>query len=345
MKHVAIHTAPLLAALVLAGCGDGSTAPSPTDVKDAAAIDASDASLDASGDPAEAASDSAESSAPDALQDAAGDSPGSDADASDAPLQVQRVYGVTIDDVSGMADILDSLQKLSHKPTARVVFDEFVPAADYQDPVSQIHAVSFVMGEILDSEFVDQVTVAEYSARTAEYLSALGNDVDVWEVGNEINGEWLGATSDVAAKMTAAFDLVKQQGKRAALTLYYNEDCWSQADHEMFTWTEANVPASMKQGLDQVLVSYYEDDCNGLQPDWATVFQKLATMFPNSQLGMGECGTTDPAKKAEYVHRYYTMKVAQPRYIGGQFWWYFRQDMVPSTLPLWTTLEAAMSES
>jgi hypothetical protein len=199
------------------------------------------------------------------------------------------------------------------------------------------------MGEILDSYVVSQYSVADYAKRAEEYLSTLGNNVDLWEVGNEINGEWLGSTADVVAKMTAAYDSVKKRGKKAELTLYYNQGCWSDKAHEMFAWADRNVPASMKQGLDVVLVSYYEDDCNGLQPDWPTVFQRLGVMFPNSLIGFGECGTKRSSKKAAYVDRYYRMKIDHPRYVGGYFWWYFREDMVPKTKSLWSTLAAAIA--
>ena len=80
----------------------------------------------------------------------------------------------------------------------------------------------------------------------------------------------------------------KQRGARSALTLYYNQDCWANPANEMFTWTQAHVPDYMKQGLDYVLISYYEDDGNGLQPDWMSVFQTLASMIPNSMIGFGE---------------------------------------------------------
>jgi PASTA domain len=30
------------------------------------------------------------------------------------------------------------------------------------------------------------------------------------------------------------------------------------------------------------------------------------------------------------------------RYVGGVFWWYFWEDMVPKTKPLWTTLNNAI---
>jgi len=136
--------------------------------------------------------------------------------------------------------------------------------------------------------------------------------------------------------MQGAYDRVKQRGARAALTLYYNEDCWSNPANEMFTWTQAHVPDDMKQGLDYVLISYYEDDCNGLQPDWLRVFQKLASMFPNSKIGFGENGTVYASRKASYIQRYYSVRLALPQYIGGHFWWYGKQDFVPLSNPLWT---------
>jgi len=259
------------------------------------------------------------------------------------PVQATTVWGVTVDDLSGLSDIVGSLSALASKPTTRIVFDENVQPAYYRDAAVAIREVSYVMGEILDSFYVRTVSVAEYLQRTQQYLAALGDVVDIWEVGNEINGEWLGNNADVVAKMSGAFDLVKAQGRVAALTLYYNEDCWSRPANEMFTWAQANVPERMKQGLDYVLVSYYEDDCNDLQPDWPAVFARLADMFPNSRIGFGEVGTIYAERKAEYVRRYYGLKIDEPRYIGGYFWWYFRQDMVPRTQELWQTLNDAIS--
>jgi hypothetical protein len=52
-------------------------------------------------------------------------------------------------------------------------------------------------------------------------------------------------------------------------------------------------------------------------------------MFPTAQLGIGECGTVVQARKAAYLTRYYSMRIDNPRYIGGYFWWYFSEDMVP----------------
>ncbi len=252
------------------------------------------------------------------------------------------IYGVTVDDISELPAIIESLQRLSRKPTARIVFDETVGPAYYRKAAIAMSQVSYLMGEILDSAYVRRISVNGYLNRTTRYLDSMGDIVHIWEVGNEVNGEWLGTTSSVVAKISGAYDLVKARGKVTALTLYYNEECWSRRANEMFTWAQANIPARMKQGLDYVLISYYEEDCNDLRPDWPTVFAKLAAMFPNSKIGFGEVGTSDPARKAETLQRYYTMKIDQPNYIGGHFWWYYREDMVPWTLPLWSVLNTVI---
>jgi hypothetical protein len=275
---------------------------------------------------------------------AGGSTTGTTTTSTTGPGGIDRIWGVTVDDITQIDAIVESLAALPQKPTVRVVFDKEQTPADYADAVAKLHAVAFVMGEIVDSSDVAAIPLDAYEKRVTDYVTALGGSVDLWEIGNEINGDpWLGPTGEVVPKMTGAYQIAKGLGKTTALTLYYNQDCWASPDHEMFAWTDANVPAEMKQGLDYVLVSFYEDDCNGIQPDWPSVFDKLGAMFPAAKIGFGECGTMDPAKKAEYVDRYYRTKIGHPRYIGGYFWWYFAEDMVPKSQPLWTTLASAIA--
>jgi hypothetical protein len=262
------------------------------------------------------------------------------------------VYGVTADDITNLSGLVDSLRSLPHKPTTRIVFDEGQSPSYYAQAVPAVHAVSFVMGEILDSAYVAQVSVADYSKRTGDYLAAFPTTVDIWEVGNEINGDWLdttaGGAADVAAKMTAAFDLVVAAAGRTALTLYGCSD--SDAKHDMMTWTSAHVPARMLAGLDYVLVSYYEGDCGTPRSDWPAVFHQLRQLFPKAQLGFGECGAVDANGQdiatvnvaGPYLQRYYGMQIAEPGYIGGYFWWYFYEDMVPKTKPMFSVLSSAI---
>jgi len=254
-----------------------------------------------------------------------------------------KIYGITFDDPYKYKQIVDSLTVIGRKVTARLVFDENMAAKEYVTPAREIHKVAFVMGELLDSLYVKTLSVDQYKARTTEYLKALNGSVDIWEIGNEANGDWLG--SGIAVKFYESFKLVKAAKQKTALTLYYNSTCIPKdKSFEMFAWAKKNIPADMKSGLDYVFISYYEDDCPGAKPNWPTVFRQLAGLFPNSKIGFGEVGTKAKnkkedakavtARKTEYINRYYSMKISEPNYVGGYFWWYGSQDFVPSTKPL-----------
>jgi len=250
----------------------------------------------------------------------------------------ERVYGVTVDRVDDLDKTVEALRALGRKPTVRIVFDEGVPPDQYRQAVGRIREVAFVMGEILDSQYVKNCTVEGYRERAGKYLETLSDGVDVWEVGNEINGDWLGPAEQASAKMVAAYDLVKERKKAAALTLYYNEGSVKDRSFEMFRWAEERIPDRVRRGLDYALISFYDDDFEGTAPDWTKVFERLGKLFPAAKLGIGECGTKKKSRKEEFIRRYYGLKVDHPRYVGGCFWWYFSQDMVPSTKPLWKVL-------
>jgi hypothetical protein len=260
-----------------------------------------------------------------------------------AVVDTNHVYGLTLDAIDNLSAIDTALARLCKKPTTRIVFDEQVAATYYQTAVNQIHNYSFIMGELLDSYYMNTYNLTQYVARANEYLNLLGGKVDIWEVGNEVNGEWCGTTSDVAAKIDTAYAIFKAQNKKTELTLYYNKDCWSNSKNEMFYWANKNISTRMRNGLDYVFISYYEDDCNNLQPNWQQVFDSLHVLFPNSKIGIGECGTTTASKKASYINRYYKMNITTPKYVGGYFWWYFKQDCVPYTNALWTVFNNAIA--
>ena len=300
----------------------------------------------------------------------------------------KRVFGVTVTDpwvadspTSTLTDRLDGLVGAGgRKPAARVVFDEGIDrvfhaggldATAYVELSGNIAPHATVMGELLDSLYVGDYDVGQYRARACEYRATLGHLVDIWEIGNEVNGEWLG--EGVVDKLAAAAAVFGADGAgfaaacpgfalradekpfEIALTLYYNgpydggvpteNNCWSEADHALDFWVDrdfgtpgATGTESVAPVLDYVLVSYYEDDCDGIQPEWQPVFEHLAAVFPDAWLGFGECGTEDAAGKAGTVRRYYhgmdlpdaqlaNMHVVHPRYVGGFFWWYFSDDM------------------
>ncbi len=258
------------------------------------------------------------------------------------------LFGVTIDDPwTDQPAIHQALAGHTIQPTARVVFDEHVAASEYLAPVANIHSASLVMGEILDSFYVSSYSVQEYLDRVAEYLDTLADHVDIWEIGNEVNGDWLGNTADVKAKIEGAYALAKNRGVTTAITFYYNKACYyDKPEHEMFTWIQNNVSEELKNGLDYVLFSYYEDDCEGVvytREYWQGVFEALHSLFPHAKLGFGEIGTVTEASKAEYIQRYYSMNFAREYFVGGYFWWYYKQDCVPNSKNLWNVLETTVN--
>jgi hypothetical protein len=262
-------------------------------------------------------------------------------------IDTTQIFGVTIDNArTDMPAINNALSSHTIKPTVRIVFDNFVPAADYIRAVQNISNTSFIMGEIIDSYRFRDYTIEQYLDRTKEYLDQFEDIVDIWEIGNEVNGDWLGEIDDTVQKIEGAYQIVIKRGLSVALNFYYNRDCYNKPQYEMFNWINANLSKEIKQGLDYVFFSYYEDDCENVvlsQQEWQAVFDSLHALFPNSKLGFGEIGTRYDNKKAEYMRRYYLLNITTPDYIGGYFWWYYQQDCIPKTKVLWDTLNSIIS--
>lgn len=268
------------------------------------------------------------------------------------------LYGVTLDNDSGagatqLNNQAASLTALPHMPTARIVFDEGQVPSDYQAAVNALQPKAYLMGELLDSESMKVATVAQYQARASQYVSAFGSQIDLWEVGNEVNGNWTGNYTDVAAKITAATNVVTAASKRNALTLWYNDQCGDgPSELDPVAFSQQYLPAATRDAQHYVLISYYQTQCNDIQPTVATLtthFQQLHALFPNALLGFGEVGLPDPAtsgtqaKAQSIINYYYKLKINLPYYIGGYFYWYYAEDCVPyATKPIWQTLHDAM---
>ena len=157
----------------------------------------------------------------------------------------------------------------------------------------------------------------------------------------------------VAQKTIYAYEEAKKRGYKTALTLYYNDyeyndGCWEKPVEKMRDWANNQLNQEIKNGVDYVLVSYYEEDCDNHRPsleEWEGVFSDLGQIFPNAKLGFGEVGTTNEADMANYLQRYYTFDIKHTRYIGGHFWWYAKQDMMPKSKPLWSVFDQILNET
>jgi len=241
------------------------------------------------------------------------------------------------------------MKTLPYVPTARVVLDPGTTPSDYAPAMSAIMKSAYTMAEILDSADMKGQTVASYQNRAMTYFNGLKNYVDIWEIGNEVNGDWLG--TGVEDKLRAGFQAIDAAGGKTAITFFYfgefsdRNNCIPADRYEMFTWIsnflQLNMASSQRSpvneqlrlNIDYVLVSWYPDQCDNIQPDWSAVFSKLAAIFPNSKVGFGEIGTANPQNGSAYevnlIKQFYPLarSTQMPAsYIGGYFWWYFAEE-------------------
>jgi hypothetical protein len=264
-----------------------------------------------------------------------------------------KIDGVTVDDVSNLSALTSGLASLPTRATTRVVFDENVDPSYYVAPLAAIHPVSDVMGELLDSEYVKTLSVSDYVARARSYVATLGDEVDIWEVGNEVNGNWLGSYPDVSAKIDGAYNVANDAGKKTALTLYYNpNNVDGPGEPTPIAFSQQYVPADMRAGLDYVFVSYYETDFENYRPSAAVLtalFEQLHALYPHAVLGFGEVGldnyvTESTLSRAESIMSYYYgLSIPLPYYCGGYFWWGGAEDIFGTGAPLSSQFRSALA--
>jgi hypothetical protein len=182
----------------------------------------------------------------------------------------------------------------------------------YLDLLQRIknEGLAFVMAELVDSDTesstkcftaLDETkSVAAYLERTKKMYEKLGKYVDIWEIGNEVNGDWFGGTvvgnvkneqrrKIVVGQLKAAYDflnakkieiensnkLLSKDDKfpRTAITFYFNGDGKKRNSYEnindaMLRWIrgignhfmDKNNKKISFTNLDYLLVSYYPDD-------------------------------------------------------------------------------------
>ena len=274
-------------------------------------------------------------------------------EASSRPLGTP-LYGLTVDDIGNLSQIVDVLRRLPHRPTTRIYFDTHESAGYYAAAVKAMHSVSYLMGELLDSSDEPHISTPAYGRRVRSYLTALGSRIDLWEIGNEVNGNWLGPYGAVEAKLVTAYDEVSAAHRRTALTLYYNLGCGDGASElDPISFSKRYVPRRVRNGLNFILLSYYEQQCGGIRPSasaWTSYFSRLHALYPHAQVGFGEIGLKDAVGDSTLAYAqgmmryYYGLPIRLPYYVGGYFWWYCAEDCVPyNTKPLWSALRSGFS--
>jgi hypothetical protein len=259
------------------------------------------------------------------------------------------VYGVTIDDIGNISRVVSAAEAMPYMSTTRVYLDPGEPASYYKSALQHLAPHAYVMGEILDSSDMKSMTVSAEQTRVGSLLSALGSTVDVWEVGNEVNGNWTGSYSTGAQMLVNTYNQVAADGDRAALTLY--ENSWAPNNCGDGTteltpqqYSSRYVPSSVRDGIGYVLLSWYPTQCSGLSGNVSVStitaeVQGLHALYPNALIGFGELGlpnrtnSSTEAKAQSIMAYYYGIGISESYYIGGYFWWYWDEDLRLSGMP------------
>lgn len=262
------------------------------------------------------------------------------------------LLGVTFDDDLANSGDQAAIQGLVHTPTSRVVIDPGVSAGTYESRMSALSPYTYWMVELVDSSYMAGDSQSTVQSLTNSMISGIGNTADLWEIGNEVNGNWLSNESngaDVMPKIEYMYNTVAAAGGKTVLTFFYEgepsdpNNCIA-TDHggnDMFTWIATNFTnapttqtEAIRTGVNYVGISWYPDQCPGENPNWSAVFTTLAGIFPNAQVGFTELGTANPENGSAFeqneISTYYPMQAGvgglPANHFGGYFWWYFAEE-------------------
>ena len=293
--------------------------------------------------------------------DSDGDNSGNEQHHASAPQAPLR--GITITSIKDIDQTLSVIRSSEKKLTVRVVIQPNVSMDEYKRAIEALRPHAYIMVEILDATNWTPASAESLSSITEEAIEALGDKVDIWEVGNELNGSWLGnSPQEINKKVEATYDVVKRHGGRTAITLNYwsHRGCYEKSWEDLDSYV-GTMPEKLHQ-VDYMFLSVYEFSCTPAQQpsssDLAEALKSLGKTFPSAKLGIGEIAANGPDdEKAEsdlktkkrIAKRYYGMhnELAQAvgsRYVGGYFWWYFYEDAVTRNAPMWPTLKNLLNK-
>ncbi|MGZ4137187.1 MAG: hypothetical protein ACXVPX_06410 [Actinomycetota bacterium] len=255
-------------------------------------------------------------------------------------------WGVTVDRRARSQAVIASIAALvDRRPgTAyvRIVFDPGVAPKGYDAIVHDAEKDGIVVvGEVFDSSAMRHATLAAFEARWRAYVDHF-SDIHVWEVGNEVNGEWLG--TDVTAKIDYAAAYVKHAAPSdtTVLTLLWQMGTAGGPDSTVFQWAHDEISPILAENTDVVALSTWVGGAPlGIAHD--EVFQRLHTLFPGNRIAMGELDYWEPgtsrvwswgsqrepttAVRAALARHMYLANLAFPYSVGGVFWWFYVTEM------------------
>lgn len=275
-------------------------------------------------------------------------------------------FGLTLDD--GVLKRLDDLDWIAasishaHANWVRLVFRpnpaDFFYANDrsfneYDAIVKALRARDLkVMGCALDTaQWPRTMTPEAYATRVKNLASRYKGRVDAWEVGSELNGDWLGGmkaplTSDQVFRIfTSGAAAAREADPKAEVvaTLYAWEETAPDRAHSLTGWLATYVPQGFGRGVDVVGLELFPED-NPVGPAFERLFADAAAALPDAKLMLSSFGyveqtalrgywwlspeDVDGARK-DLASLYTAAACAVPHSLCGGFWWQTLDQMLP----------------
>ncbi|MDO5093355.1 MAG: hypothetical protein Q4D79_08030 [Propionibacteriaceae bacterium] len=246
---------------------------------------------------------------------------------------------VTFTRVPNAAEVtaLSAITGGKRTPAVRLVVSDLGQVDDWARTIDAIHAIGGqAVVQVCDSYQLPDLSAAQYEERLNTLLTTL-SAADAWEVGNELAGNWLG--EDPVGRTALAARRVREMGKPTLLTLYYQlgED---DAEHSMFTWSQASLKPDLMDLIDVVGLSIYPQD-HPLGTAAERVMTTLERTFPGKRVAITELGyqaddlaglwwfgsATDANLARRVVAEHLTsVGLGRAQSWGAPFWWYYLED-------------------
>ncbi|HAM35593.1 MAG TPA: hypothetical protein DEB40_02180 [Elusimicrobia bacterium] len=275
-------------------------------------------------------------------------------------------FGLVIDD--GIFQRLDHYQSLiqavkrGRANWVRLVFrsnpDDFVYASqrsfnEYDAIVKELREKGLrIMGAALDtSQWPRGMTSAVYAERVKNLALHYRDDIRSWEVGSELNGDWLGGVNSpfdpeqVHRIYSAAAAKLKgiDPTFETVASLYWWDGTAPDHEHSLFGWLKRYGRQGFGRDLDIVAVSLQPDD-NPVGMALESIFERLNQELPGQRFMLGSLGYAEKDK----LQGYYWLEpddveaarenllglltasaCAMPRSLCGGFWWQTLDQMFP----------------
>lgn len=275
-------------------------------------------------------------------------------------------FGLTLDE--SLLNRLDDLEwiaeavRRSGADWVRLVFranpDDFLYASlrsfnEYDGVVDELARNKIkIMGGVLDStQWPKAMTPEHYAERTKNLVLHYRGKISSWEVGSELNGDWLGGVSapftidQVYRTYSAGAAKVKEldPGLETVATLYAWEETAPDREHALSHWVAAQVKRGFGRNLDVVGLSVQPEE-NPLGMGFERVFDATGDALPRQKLMISSLGYVEKEEVAGYwwlapddadgarkdiAILYTTASCAMPRSLCGGFWWQTLEQMLP----------------